>query len=156
MITDDGLELVKHFEGLYLNAYLDPVKIPTIGFGRIVYPDGTRVKMGDTCTKEQAEAWLVSDLNTEAAHYLRAWVKVEMKPHEWSALCSFVFNRGPKRFKEILPLVNEKKSQEVANSLLTYDWAMDNGEKKVLKGLARRRRAEAKMFLNENWRTEIL
>ena len=62
-ISENCLELIKHYECLYLKAYLDPVKIPTIGFGTIVYPNGKRVKIGDVCTEEQANQWLLYEIN---------------------------------------------------------------------------------------------
>ena len=45
-----GLDIVKEAEGLRLSAYLCPAGIPTIGYGHT-----KGVKLGDTCTKEQAE-----------------------------------------------------------------------------------------------------
>src|SRR5580704_2450802 len=43
---------------LRLVAYLDPVQIPTIGYGTIQYPNGRKVALGDSITEEQAEAFL--------------------------------------------------------------------------------------------------
>ena len=57
-----GIELIKHFEGIYLNAYLDAAKIPTIGRGTIRYPNGKKVQIGDTCTVEQADEYLIFEL----------------------------------------------------------------------------------------------
>ena len=45
-------------EGCRLKAYRCPAGVPTIGWGH------TRgVKMGDTCTQEQADAWFLEDLS---------------------------------------------------------------------------------------------
>jgi GH24 family phage-related lysozyme (muramidase) len=43
-ISSNCLDLIKKFEGLELDAYLDPVGVPTIGYGTIRYPDGRKVK----------------------------------------------------------------------------------------------------------------
>lgn len=32
----NGISLIKSFEGLRLKAYLDPIGIPTIGYGSII------------------------------------------------------------------------------------------------------------------------
>lgn len=50
--------LLKDYEGMRTDAYLDSVGIPTIGMGATYYPKGFRlkgnVKMGDTITEEEA------------------------------------------------------------------------------------------------------
>ncbi len=48
--------LIRMAEGLRLTAYLDSGGIATIGYGHT-----TGVKLGDTCSVEQAEAWLTQD-----------------------------------------------------------------------------------------------
>lgn len=150
VITRDGLELVKHFEGLYLKSYLDPVGVPTIAYGRTVYPDGRKVQLNETCTEEQANDWLIIDLDKEGAKFVRAWIKRELKPYEWSALVSFTYNRGAGRFREnLVRLVNENKMSEAALCLKSYNWA--GSSKKILPGLTRRRNAEAAMLLGDDW-----
>ena len=57
-INQAGLNLIKTFEGLALEAYLDPVGIWTIGYGHI---DG--VMEGMTITEEEAEALLLEELD---------------------------------------------------------------------------------------------
>ena len=42
-ISNNGINLIKHFEGLSLKPYLDVVNIPTIGWGNTFYEDGTKV-----------------------------------------------------------------------------------------------------------------
>ena len=37
-VSRNAIEMIAGFEGLRLNAYLDPVDIPTIGYGTIRYP----------------------------------------------------------------------------------------------------------------------
>ncbi len=46
-ISQNCLDLIKKWEGFRANAYLDPVGIPTIGYGTIRYPNGQKVQMGD-------------------------------------------------------------------------------------------------------------
>ena len=61
-ISSKGLQLIKISEGLKLKAYLCPANVPTIGYGTIRYPNGEKVKLGDTCTPEQAETYLKHDV----------------------------------------------------------------------------------------------
>ena len=46
-ISENGLNLIKEFEGLSLKPYLDVVKIPTIGYGNTFYKDGKKVTLND-------------------------------------------------------------------------------------------------------------
>ena len=57
-ISERGFEVIREFEGFRENAYLDIGGVWTIGFGTIKYPNGSKVKKGDTCTHIQAETWL--------------------------------------------------------------------------------------------------
>src|SRR5437868_827293 len=69
-ISDVGLALTTSCEGLELTAYPDPGtgKEPyTIGYGTTVYPDGTKVKLGDTCSKAQAVEYLRNDMSRAEA-----------------------------------------------------------------------------------------
>lgn len=50
-------EQIKQDEGFRAEAYLDTKGIPTIGFGQTRI-HGRQVQLGDTTTREAAEAWL--------------------------------------------------------------------------------------------------
>lgn len=164
LISMDGLELVKDFEGCALEAYADSVGVWTIGFGRIIYPNGRRVRPGDTCSLAQAFDWLFQDLAQEGAQYVAKFTKRPelLTDCQWSALVSFTYNRGAGRFNERLAslLSNALMDQHidraelaaVTETLLTYDWAGSGANRKKLLGLKRRRWAEREMFLGGNWR----
>jgi lysozyme len=55
--SKDGLHLTESFESCKLTAYLDTGGVPTIGYGHT-----KGVKLGMTCTQEQAEQWLREDV----------------------------------------------------------------------------------------------
>ena len=46
-LGSEGLELIKSFEGFYSKPYLDPIGIPTIGYGATYYPNKKKVTMKD-------------------------------------------------------------------------------------------------------------
>jgi lysozyme len=55
--SKQGIDLIKKFEGFKPYAYLCPANILTIGYGH------TRgVRLGQTCTEEEAEQFLIEDL----------------------------------------------------------------------------------------------
>lgn len=151
LITWDGLDMVKHFEGCELIAKPDPVGVPTIGYGRIEYPGGLKVRNGDQCTQEQADRWLLEDLEKDGAHYVRAWIKPPLTDFQWSSLVSFVFNRGAGRFHEkIVGLLNTGDFSGAVACLLTYNFA--GTPPRELSGLTRRRNAEKEMFFGGDWK----
>lgn len=141
--SEVGLLLIKKFEGLRLQAYLDAVGIPTIGYGTIRYPNGNKVKMGDTCTEKQANEYLVFKLN-QFEMDIKRLVKVPLEQHQFDALVSFVYNLGPTNFGKstLLKKVNAKQYSEAAEQFLA--WNKAGG--KALKGLTRRREAEKELF----------
>lgn len=53
-VSNKGVDLICGIRGQAFFAYDDGVGVWTIGFGTIKYPNGVRVKKGDTCTLDQA------------------------------------------------------------------------------------------------------
>ena len=138
--------MIKEFEGIYLNAYMDPSNTPTIGWGTITYPDGTKVKMGDVCTAKQAEDWLMFEIESDILNPLSDMVKVPITDNERSALISFCYNLGvgSLRNSTMLKLLNEGFPRVTVASEFSR-WINAGG--RPLKGLIRRREAERKLFL---------
>lgn len=137
-ISDKGLALIKEFEGLRLVAYLDSVGVPTIGYGH------TRgVKMGDTCTREQADAWLMEDVN-DAEKCVNIAVSVPLTQGEYDALVSFTYNLGCGNLRKssLLRLLNDADYDGAALEFRRWDKA--GGQ--IIAGLTRRRYAEAQRF----------
>lgn len=141
-----GLDLIKQFEGLRLKAYDDGVGVWTIGYGTIRYPNGVRVKSGDTCTKEQAEQYLKTDLDS-FENVINTKVKVPLTQNQFDALACFVYNVGATNFSNstLLRKLNAKDYSGAADQLLR--WNKAGG--KVMNGLTRRREAERKLFLSQ-------
>jgi lysozyme len=93
-ISDAGVELIKSFEGLRLQAYQDSVGIWTIGYG------STRgVREGDLISNEQADARLREDLEAAQTCVRSAVHMVRLTQHQFDALVSFVFNLGCRAFR---------------------------------------------------------
>ena len=141
-ISEQGLGLIKQFEGLHLQAYLDPVNIPTIGYGTIIIA-GKPVRMGTTITEAQAEAYLEEDISTFVT-FVNKLVNVPLSQEQFDACVSFVYNLGPNNFKSstLLRLLNQGRYDEAQPQFLR--WNKAGG--RVLRGLTRRRLAEAALF----------
>jgi len=142
-ISEEGLALIKKFEGCELEAYQCAAGIWTIAYGRI-----KEVKEGHTCTQEQAEAWLDEELH-EYQSYIDDMVKVDLEQCQFDALVSWVYNLGPSNLKSstLLKVLNNSEYDEVPEQIKR--WNKAGG--KVLEGLVRRREAEALLFLGKSW-----
>src|SRR3954447_19722447 len=92
--SEAALELIKDFEGLMLSAYLDPVQIPTIGYGTIRYPDGHKVTIGDSISDAEAEAFLKFDCDRMADDISAELAGIAISQNQLDALVSFTYNLG--------------------------------------------------------------
>jgi len=150
-INQSGLDLIKSFEGLELKAYLDSVRIPTIGYGTTVYPStylsGRTVKLGDTITKEQAESFIKYDVD-QKAKAVRRLVTVNLNDNQFSALVSFAYNLGEGALKTstLLKRVNMNPNDPKIKDEFAK-WINAGG--KPLEGLKRRRQAESDLYFKE-------
>ena len=144
-VCQAAIDLVKHFEGLYLNAYLCPAGVPTIGYG---HTEG--VKMGQTITAQQAEDFLAGDLAGAAADVDRL-VTVALNDDQRGALASFVFNLGAGSLQSstLLKLLNAGDYAGAAGQFGRWVYATVNGKPTKLPGLVARRAAEAALFQSQ-------
>ena len=142
--SQTGVNLIKGFEGKRLVAYDDGVGVWTIGYGTIKYPNGIRVKKGDTCTELQAETYLKSDL-VKFENAINRLVKVPLNQNQFDALASFTYNLGETNLSKstLLRKLNAKDYKGAADQFLV--WNKAGG--RVLTGLVRRREAERNLFL---------
>lgn len=135
----EGLEIINSFESCRLAAYLPTLDDKwTIGFG---HTEG--VKEGDVCTQKEAEDWRQQNL-AEAELAVERNVSVALNENEFSALVCLVFNIGRGNFRKssLLRLLNEGDYNAAAEEF--KKWNRQAG--KVVKGLTRRRAAEALLF----------
>ncbi|WP_111883799.1 lysozyme [Acinetobacter sp. CFCC 11171] len=143
-ISDNGYAIIRDAEGFRSTAYLDTGGVWTIGFGTIKYPNGTSVKKGDTCTRNEAEQWLKNDCVWVDA-CLDKNVKVNLNQNQFDALASFVYNIGETAFVKstMLTLINQNSLTSAASQ---FDrWVFDNGKR--IQGLVNRRAKEKSLFL---------
>ena len=142
-ISMNGLNLIKQFEGLRLNAYDDGVGVWTIGYGTIKYPNGVRVKKGDKITQAQADQYIANDVATfeRAVNML---VNVPLNQNQFDALVSFTYNLGATNLSAstLLKKLNSKDYKGAAAEF--PKWNKAGG--KVMTGLVRRRKAEMELF----------
>jgi lysozyme len=138
---------IRQFEGLRLRLYTDAAGYPTIGYGHWI-PRG--VQAPETCTLEQAEAWLEQDANV-ACQRVRQLVTVPMTQAQCDALTDFVYNFGGTALANstMLRYVNAGDWQSAAQQCLLWNHAHVNGQLVVLTGLTVRRQWEAARMLQD-------
>jgi lysozyme len=139
-------DLCRHFEGFRSKPYICPAGYPTIGYGTVWKPDGTKVTMDDApISKTQADEWLLSELRTNyAAGVLRASPRLIAQPKILGAIIDFSYNLGVARYRaSTLRRKVDNQDWEAAKEQLMR-WTRGGG--KVLPGLVRRRQAEASLL----------
>lgn len=138
--NQDGLDLLKSFEGCELKAYKDIVGVVTIGYGAT----GDGVYAGLEWTQEQAEERLASDLE-KFCEGVTDMLNVEVTSNQFSALVCFAYNVGLAALyrSTLLKKLNAGKISEAADQFLK--WNKAGGQ--VVRGLTRRRTAERELFL---------
>lgn len=147
------LDLIKSFEGYHKQlpdgsaaAYLDPVDIPTIGWGTIQYPNRKIVRLGDVHTESECTDYLMYEVQDKAAE-IEKLVKVPLTQSMFDALTSFTYNVGVGALSEstLLRTLNAGNYEAAGQQLLVWN----KGGGRVLPGLVRRRDAEMALFFKE-------
>lgn len=144
-VNQATIDLIKKFEGCVLNVYKDAVGLPTIGIGHLL----TNGEVYTSITMEEAEALLQKDLRLAIRGVLK-YIKVPLNDNQFGALVSFCFNLGNGCLqRSTMRMRLNRGDYDVFNEFLKYKMAGG----RVLKGLLRRRIAEANLFSggsNEN------
>jgi len=136
--SEEGLRLIKHYEGLRLRAYRCSARVLTIGYGHTagVMPD-------DVISPAQADEYLRQDIRV-AENTVNKYVTSPLSQHQFDALVSFVFNLGSGNFSSstLLAKINARDYSGAASEFLR--WTRAGGA--VINGLMRRRTAEKLLF----------
>jgi lysozyme len=146
-LSQKGLDLIKSFEGLKLKPYLCPANIATLGFGNTYYPDGTKVKLTDPAiTQEKAEE-LLKFLVVTYEKAVDSFCRDDISQSQFDALTSFAYNVGIGNLQKstLIKKVNANpKDITIADEFMKWNKAKGT----VLKGLTRRRQAEANLYFS--------
>lgn len=145
-INDSTLNLVKEFEGLELAAYRDPVGVLTIGYGYTNRAGfGPGVKSGDVWTEETADEMLAEGLERFGAR-IKPLFKRTPTDNQFGAMVSLAYNIGTGAFSKSTCL-RRFNAGDLEGAAEALQWFNKAGGR-VLRGLTRRRTAEAELFLS--------
>lgn len=160
-VSENCIDIIKHYERFYAKPYLCPAGVPTIGYGSTRYKDGTKVSLKDNpITIEQADDLLRHEVNEIVKQITAAGLITSVVTQaQFDALVSFAYNVGT-------DIDADKKAEGLGDSTLlklvnedimhmAHDWkkritAEFNkwvfGGGKKLAGLVARRNTEALLF----------
>jgi lysozyme len=145
-VSNVGIQLIKHHEGVRYKPYTCPAGLWTVGVGHLI-GDGKTLpaEWNKTFTNEEIDAILARDLSRFESGIHRMLPKVRLKQHEFDAILSFCFNLGLGCFQRstIRQALLRDDKEAAMESLVKYCKAGG----KVLKGLQNRRLDERKLFL---------
>lgn len=133
--SQNGINLIKQFEGCRLTAYRCQAGKTTIGYGHTA-----GVKMGQRITQVQAESYLKDDLVKFERMVMKYDSKYCWNQNQFDALVSFAFNIGS---IDQLTGGGIRSIQKIAQKMLQYDKAAG----KSSPGLRKRRETEQALFL---------
>jgi len=139
-------ELCRHFEGFRSRPYICPAGFPTIGYGTVYKPDGTRVTMDDApISREQADEWLLSELRSNyGAGILKASPNLIKHPRVLAAAIDFAYNLGVARYRAST-LRKRLEAEDWGGAKQQFmRWTKAGGRE--LPGLVRRRKAEVSLL----------
>lgn len=138
--SQNGINLIKSFEGCRLTAYQDSAGVWTIGYGHTA-----KVYSSMKITEEQAIKFLKSDIKN-AENAVNSRVTYIINQNQFDALVSFTYNVGVGNFSSST-LLKKLNQSDILGAANEFDkWVNAGG--KVLKGLVRRRASEKDIFLD--------
>lgn len=161
--NQEGVNIVKHFEGLHdgdlkmigLQPKMCPAGIWTEGYGRAMRDDkGNFIKGIENKklaysritirTEEQAEKALKEDLAIREQIVMQK-IKVPINQNQFSALVSYVYNTGGS--STLYKLINGKAKENDIRTWIQEHYITGGG--RILNGLILRRKAEANLFFTK-------
>jgi lysozyme len=143
-----GIEMIKTFEGFRAAPYKCSAGVPTIGYGATFYPGGKKVTMTDKAITEEQAVELLANMLVSFEKYVDSYCIDTITQNQFDALVSFAYNLGPANLKAstLLKKVNANPNDE-SIKLEFMKWVKAGG--KTLKGLVRRREAEADLYFKK-------
>lgn len=145
--SNKGLALIKKYEGFYSKPYLDPIGIPTIGYGATYYLNKVKVTMKDQPLTEKEASDLLVQMLKVYENQVALLVRKPINQNQFDALVSFTYNLGATNLAKstLLKKINvNPNDKSIADEFVK--WNRAGG--KVLRGLTNRRKDEADLYFS--------
>jgi lysozyme len=144
--SNKGIDLIKSFEGFKSKPYKCSAGVPTIGYGATFYPStNEKVTLKDKEISELQAVELLQNMLTGYEKSVDSFCRDDINQNQFDALVSFAYNLGSNSLKNstLLKKVNLNPNDE-SIKLEFMKWVKAGGQ--TLKGLVRRREAEATLY----------
>jgi hypothetical protein len=146
-ISQNGIDLIKRFEGCRFTPYRDSIGLWTVGYGHLI-ENGKSLPSGfnRVFTQKEIDDYLVNDLlHVESG--ISVLVRVPITQNQFDSLCSFCYNLGVGTLQKstLLKDINASLWDATANDLLKFHFAGGVSQP----GLVKRRQAEHDLFIKE-------
>lgn len=140
-ISEQGIELIKKYEGLKLTAYKQNKneKYFTIGYGTY----NSNIKEGQTITEEKAEELLMEEVNEITKYVLEHCKYLNLTQAQADALIDFTYNCGIGNLNK-LTANGTRSIEEIAEHITAYT---KSGSEANRNGLKKRREEEKKLII---------
>ena len=143
-----AVRLIHSSEDCELTAYKDPGSddgLPiTIGWGSTTDENGKPIKLGDVWSQERADTRFAMDLAKFEADVRSMIGSAPTTQNQFDALVSFTYNLGKGNVSGSTLMAKHKAGDYAAAKANFAKWIYNDG--KVMKGLIRRRAAEAALY----------
>lgn len=134
LITAALIGSVTTYEHFVADAMI-PVKgdVPTIGIGTTVYPDGTKVQLGDKIDRKTAEIYLKGDLDKFKVGMSKC-IKAPLYQNEFEAMLSLTYNIGVSAFcnSSIPTKLTTGQHEAACRTILQFNKMKDYSKPKVV------------------------
>jgi len=156
--SEEGINLIKAFEGCHSSPYRCPATLWTIGYGHVLYPEQARLKTDDRASyplkpqhnrvwdADEINSLLEADLQRFSDGVLRLCPAAADNDRHLSTLVSFAFNVGLGNLQSSTLRMKYNRGDYAGAADELLKWRKSNGV--VLAGLVRRREAERALFLS--------
>lgn len=142
-INQAGLNIIRHYEGCELEAYLCPARVWTVGYGAT----GPGIVKGIVWSQRQADERLEADLRRFETG-VEEMVRVPISQNAFSALVCLAFNigLGALRGSTLMKKLNKGDLNGAGEEFTRWN----RSGSRILPGLTRRRLAERDLFLRKD------
>ena len=145
LVSDNGINFIKKWEGFFPTVYKDIVGVPTIGYGMT----GKEIEGLTSVTEKQATDMLKQLVNNKYAPPISQYLtrnNVNINQNQFDAVISLAYNVG------VSGVINSTLMRNIVNykldnSTISYSfllWCKAGG--KTVEGLLNRRKSEVNLF----------
>lgn len=144
-ISENGINLIKFFEGFCAKPYKCTSGVPTIGYGATFYLDNSKVKMDDKAINKADATVLLRKMVSLFEDQVNSFLDADLNQNQYDALISLSYNIGWNGLKKskLMTVININPNN-IEISKHWIKWVNSAGRKS--NGLLKRRMIELELY----------